>query len=369
MTSPTAVHSDDLYERLGVGRAASVDAVKKAYRELLRRYPPERAPEEFKRIREAYETLSNPRSREEYDTQPDPAVERWLMTAFHAMKAEDYPVAERYFKQVLLQAPDLGFVRNMLGLCFLYQEEPAKAAAQFEKLLTQPDAPAAWFGNAGHAYRALEQYKEAEKAFDEAVRRATDSPVDYYVGLADVHLDQDAFRRAAEVLERGIRADGTVDFQDLRYFTKLLEVRIRERSEAAVLAVLRRIRQIPMDDDQRRFAAWKIGVFAQQLVAVGGFTFAVPIASVARQLQPEDPDYFALEEASRLLKQNDFAGVDRLIGGHVSFESDGWLHDLGGQIRNYCAEHRVFAQMEPISAAPTLRTINGIGHDAVWPSR
>jgi tetratricopeptide (TPR) repeat protein len=361
MISPTTVNSDDLYERLGVSRSAPNDAVKKAYRELLRRYPPERAPEEFKRIREAYETLSNPRSREEYDNQPDPAIERWLTTALHAMKAEDYPLAERYFKQVLLRAPELGFVRNMLGLCFLYQKEPAKAAAQFERLLTQPDAPAAWFGNAGHAYRALERYTDAEKAFGEAVRRATDSPVEYYVGLADVCLDQNSFRRAAEVLERGIHADGTVDFQDLRYFTKLLEVRIRERSEQGAAAVLYRIREIAVDADQRRFAAWKIGIFAQQLVAVGGFKFAELIAFVARQLQPDDPDYFALGEAARLLKLNDYAAVDRLIAGHVSFAPDGWLHHLGGEIRRYCAEHRVFAQMEPISAAPGLHTINGIG--------
>jgi tetratricopeptide (TPR) repeat protein len=361
MTSPTTVDSDDLYERLGISRSASADAVKKAYRELLRRFPPERAPEEFKRIREAYETLSNPRSRNEYDNQPDPAVERWLTTALHAMKAEDYPVAERFFKQVLVQAPELAFVRNMLGLCFLYQEEPAKAAAQFERLLTQPDAPAAWFGNAGHAYRALKRYNDAETAFEEAVRRATDSPADYYIGLADVCLDQHAFTRAGEVLERGIVSDGTVDFQDLRYFTKLLEVRIRECSEDGVVAALQRIRVIASDADQRRLAAWKIGLLSQQLVIAGGFRFAELIANAARQLQPDDADYFALGEAARLLSRNDHATVELLVAGHVSFAPDGWLHHLGGWIRRYCADHPHVAQMEPIAAAPPLYTLNGIG--------
>src|ERR1700748_2439305 len=57
----------NFYEALGIDRAADERAIKKAYFALVRKYPPETHPEEFKRIREAYEVLSNPQSRADYD--------------------------------------------------------------------------------------------------------------------------------------------------------------------------------------------------------------------------------------------------------------------------------------------------------------
>ena len=353
--------SDDLYERLGLELSASSEEIKRAYRALLREYPPERAPEEFKRLREAYETLGNPGSREEYDRRPDPVVARWLDGGLQAMKADQHDVAERYFKQVLLQQPDLSFVRNLLGLCFLYQGESAKAATQFEKLLTQPDAPAAWFGNAGHAYGALGRHADAEKAFQEAVRRATDSPVDYIIGLVDLYIDQGKRARAAKALDDAIKADGVIDFQDLRYFTKLLEIRILEQDFAKVDQVLRRMKSIATDEEQRRYVAWKVGSIGQRLVRAHAFTFAIPVARLARELQPNDPDYSGLEDVATQLGRNDFAGAGTLLRTHVSFQAGEWLAALGGWARGYIEEHRVFAQMEPIAEAPSLRTINGFG--------
>jgi DnaJ-domain-containing protein 1 len=63
----------DYYAVMGVKRDAALGAIKQAYRELVRRYHPDaagddpQAPREFELLQAAYETLSDPAKRAQYD--------------------------------------------------------------------------------------------------------------------------------------------------------------------------------------------------------------------------------------------------------------------------------------------------------------
>lgn len=69
----------DPYEVLGLAEAATAEEIKRAYFALVRANPPERNPEQFKRIRAAYERLRDPAQRRETDMlrlQPWPEPQR-----------------------------------------------------------------------------------------------------------------------------------------------------------------------------------------------------------------------------------------------------------------------------------------------------
>jgi curved DNA-binding protein CbpA len=53
----------DAREILGVAADASEEDIRAAYLRKIREYPPESSPEQFERIRDAYETLRNRRRR------------------------------------------------------------------------------------------------------------------------------------------------------------------------------------------------------------------------------------------------------------------------------------------------------------------
>src|ERR687884_647316 len=70
------METKDLYKILGVSKGASQEEIRRSYRKLARKHHPDanrddpKAEDRFKEIQHAYEILSNPEKRREYDEGP-----------------------------------------------------------------------------------------------------------------------------------------------------------------------------------------------------------------------------------------------------------------------------------------------------------
>src|SRR5512139_3668189 len=90
----------DFYVILGLGQDATTADIKRAYKRLARRYHPGINPGDrtaetlFQRISEAYETLSDPERRREYDAAGGPMVPRGDAGAFE-FAGFDFSMAAR----------------------------------------------------------------------------------------------------------------------------------------------------------------------------------------------------------------------------------------------------------------------------------
>ena len=290
----------DFYHTLGVTRQAGYGAIKAAYVRRVRQFPPERYPEEFKRLREAYETLSSPQARSEYDAASDPSTKQALAQAQAALENGDYPGAAAGFKRVLVVQPDAHFARNLLGLAYLYLEDYEAARLQFTRLTDEvPDNPTYWLHRA-FAEHKLERYRPAERSYERVLKLGGENEAGH-LGVVRVLIDQQRYIEAENRLESAIQADGVVDFDDLSFFFELIKIRILEGDAEGVGKVAARIVPTLSEEWQKNRVAYRFAQLASELVELKAFTLALSIAQQSERLAPGDQ---AIRDLTAYIRQN-----------------------------------------------------------------
>jgi curved DNA-binding protein CbpA len=93
------------YDILKIGEDADDAAVKKAYLAAVREFPPERFPEQFQKIREAYEKIGTAKARLQYElfdtSLPDPVEIAELLLRGRMIKGSR--LDEKQFRKLLAE--------------------------------------------------------------------------------------------------------------------------------------------------------------------------------------------------------------------------------------------------------------------------
>jgi curved DNA-binding protein CbpA len=157
------------YETLGVAETAGEAEIKRAYFGKVRKYQPDRFPGEFKEIRAAYETLTDPKKRSEYDMVGSlpPYAASMLHDAQWFERAGKHGKAAECYQMILKRYPELDSVREQYAHFLSKDDKTGKAIKVWEELCRRhPD-------NAGYLRELGRNYFErgwTQKTFDTAQR-------------------------------------------------------------------------------------------------------------------------------------------------------------------------------------------------------
>lgn len=158
----------DLYEQLGIDQSASQHDVKRAYFRLVRQFTPEKDPETFMKIRQAYETLYDEAKRTVYDAGLSRFINAPAAVAQLIMQAEQLGAKNLLIDAVRLLEQSEYSTHNdvQCTLCRLYMgmDKTGKAVKIIDKLLKDNPDNIAYMRLAVEAYMARGWRKKAVDA-------------------------------------------------------------------------------------------------------------------------------------------------------------------------------------------------------------
>ena len=292
------------YEQLGVDENASTDEINGAFYKKVREHPPEQDSEAYGRIREAYDVLSNPVARREYDSMAQHGDKiKALEKEADALLHEDPPDAEaaiRKLRKAVVLGPEIGLLRDMLGNAYMVDDAYEDALAQYERAASIDPDNSSYQLHQGYAYHRLGRLADAEEIF-RAVWEEDRGDYEPARALATVLFEQDKVNKAHDVLDTAIADDGKVDFEDFFCYYDKLHFFLHKNDRSGLRSTLETVKDLPQTQDDRLFAAFMLGRVGSQLYDVGGHEVADQFLEAARELDPDNENLAALADANTTL--------------------------------------------------------------------
>ena len=195
------------YAVLDIDPSADAQQIKRAYYGLVRQYPPERFPREFKEIREAYDTLSDEKKRSAYDEAGDmPEQAIFPFNQAKIMMERGFPdQAAETLGNLLKYYPNVPLIRIEYARALELQGKTGIAIRIWEELVQQSPGDASFTLALANAYHRRGWRKKALDMF----RRLTvidGSDADHWIPMVVLHANADEFSEAGEVCLDAIEA-------------------------------------------------------------------------------------------------------------------------------------------------------------------
>ncbi|MEH7235765.1 J domain-containing protein [Bacillus sp. JJ1562] len=225
------------YQLLEIKTTSTDEEIKRAYFRVIKKYPVDQFPEEFKTIRIAYDTLRNSQSRKEYDTKMlhGDLVEQLKNEAMNAYSNDEYENAKRLFKEVLAIVPTLTETRNYYALSFLFTEEYNQALQHFKIIVQEEPENITYQLNYGKALENCGKEEEAIRLYKKLYIMTPDN-MDPLFQLIELYLNRKEEYNALKTLDQAISSQSkSGGFHAFYYLLKRLNVSVRIRNKVELM--------------------------------------------------------------------------------------------------------------------------------------
>jgi curved DNA-binding protein CbpA len=332
----------ELYQILEVLPQSSPEEIKRAYYQLVRKYPPEKDPEKFNQIRGAYETLSDPKARENYDSIQDygEQISELFAQATEKINAKDWSNAIPLLKHLLVLSPGANTAHNYLGICYIHTQEWNEAFKIYQALTKQYPDIALYWNNFGQLYRQQadslnkenetkpQLYAQARECFQKAIEQEKFNYI-HYIDIAYTYLDEYNYSQALAWAEKAITAEGEESYNDLETLLFICRLHFYCNDLQNFEVTLQRILSlIPEDEEAKKHAAYRFAQlsyeyskYAIEASSSHVLKYALTYVKTASYLIPNDTNVLDLLEKteynSALLEEYNLFKQDTLILYHI----------------------------------------------------
>lgn len=203
----------DYYQVLGLPAGANQNEIKRAYFKLVRQFSPERDPERFQEIREAYEKLKSQEADQEEQKKftlefPDTKIAEQMKEQIErGFRYKDYKLARMTAEEALnFWGESQGFL-YFLGKAQRLEGKTGKAAKTFERLVEMYPERGDFVGQLAVSYLERGYGKKAYEAF----RKAYDMGLrnnEFLLLYSHSCMDREDFGMAVKLLEEVAKQAG-----------------------------------------------------------------------------------------------------------------------------------------------------------------
>ena len=306
------------YEILNISKNASQEEIRNRYKKMLRKYPPEKEQEKYKEIREAYDTLKDEKSRKNYDAyfHHEKDIKSLEDKYTEYMEAKNYNEAEKVLKKILIISPEIAHIKDKLGEVYFLKENYDKSFQIYRELTQKYPNNIDYFIKLGRVFIEKKAFSMARIYFIKAYNFDNSNP-NAVSGIVYSYLRENNVDEAIRFLDREIRKDNKLDFEDFFALSKLLECYIMKNDIPNLKNTLEKIKKIaPEDEESKGFISWKLAKFAAELYDREFYEETKEISAICLKLTPNIDIIQELHrranlflEADKLIKDEDIENV------------------------------------------------------------
>ncbi|WP_047154733.1 tetratricopeptide repeat protein [Aneurinibacillus tyrosinisolvens] len=214
--------AENYYKVLGTRSNIKQENIKKKYIEMVKKFPPETHPEQFERIREAYEVLRDPKKRHEYDAMRKHGnkIEKLMEKGEAYVQTEEWEQARSIYQQAVNIMPDSISARMGLAGALLHLHDVDAFEEQYTHIL--PLIPEGMeipvYMSRAMIYMEIGKPEKAYDIFKDTCERFPDRIYESLRILVSAYLVADLDEEAWELLVSHLPDPGQEKAEDIHLF-------------------------------------------------------------------------------------------------------------------------------------------------------